>query len=198
MIRRLVLGVRRLRRDSRGATIVEMGFVILPLTITLLALFDFGYRMYAQSVLEGTLHSAARLATIGNKTPTQIDDYVKGQLTLFSKAHAPEIEKKSYYQFSGVDKEETYTDSDNDGQYDAGECFVDENKNNHWDDAKHAGNTGLGGSDDIVFYTVTLKLPAMLPLGKFLGWPDEETISANTVLRNQPYGSQAELPTCSS
>ncbi|SFR79022.1 TadE/TadG family type IV pilus assembly protein [Sphingomonas jatrophae] len=182
---------RKLRRDTRGATIVEMGFVILPLCLTLLVLFDFGYRMYAQAVLEGTLHRAARLATIGDKTPTQIDDFVKSQVKLFSKVYPPDIDKASYFQFSGVAKSE---DENRNGVCEVGETYIDENKNGMWDNGSNSGNTGLGGSDDIVFYTVTLKFPRLVPLARFMGWSSTETVTANTVLRNQPYGAQAQLP----
>ena len=176
--------LRRLRRDRRGVTVVEMGLVMLPLTITLLVLFDFSYRMYAQSVLEGTLQRASRQATIGNKTSDQIDVYIKNQLAFFSKAEDPVISKKNYYQFSGVSKPGRWCDYDKDGIKDNDEPAID------------PGGDGLGGSDDIVFYTVSVSFPRMFPLGKFLGWSNRETVSANMVLRNQPYGTQVIPSSC--
>src|SRR3546814_2140512 len=50
--------VRRLRDDRRGATIVELAFVALPLLGALLGVIDFGYRMYLGAVVEGTVHRA--------------------------------------------------------------------------------------------------------------------------------------------
>lgn len=192
----MIAVARRLRRDERGATIVEMGFVMAPLLIVVLVLFDFGHRFYIQSVVEGTLQQASRLATIGNKTPAEIDTFIQNKLAIFTKSTPPTITKKSYLQFSGVAKEEKFTDADGDNTYDAGECYVDENGNGSWDNASTAGRGGLGGADDIVFYTVTLTFPRIVPLGGFMGWAANDQVAANMVLRNQPYGAQATMPTC--
>ncbi len=187
---------RRLRGDRRGATMVEFGFVILPLTVILLALTDFGYRMYLGAVVEGALQRAARFATIGNQTPTQIDTYIRGQLVAFQRNVTVTIDKRSYSQFSGVGKDEKYIDSNANGVYDQGtDCYYDDNGNGRWDPAATAGRTGLGGSDDLVYYTVTANFPRIVPLSRFLGWSSAEQVVSNMVLRNQPYGSQA-FPTC--
>jgi hypothetical protein len=148
-------------------------------------------------VVEGTVHRAARLATIGNKTPTQIDDFVKSQLAAFSRNGTVTIDKKSYYQFSNVDKAEPLctspgADLNNNGIVDSGDCYRDINNNGGYDDDSSKG--GIGGSDDIVFYKVTLTYPRLVPLGGFFGWANTQTISAKTLMRNQPYGSQVTPP----
>lgn len=180
--------IRRLGRDTRGATIVELAFVMLPLTVTILTILDFGYRMYLESVIEGTVHRAARLATVGNQTSDQIDAYVRSQLTAFSSNVTVTISKKSYYNFSYVGKPEKITsDTAPLGVYNTGDCYEDANNNGVYDD----GSTpGVGGSDDIVYYKVTATFPRIVPLTNFLGFSSTETVSANTVLRNQPYASQ--------
>jgi Flp pilus assembly pilin Flp len=183
----------RLGRDERGATIVEMAFVMLPLTITLLAILDLGYRMYLLSVIEGTLHRAARLATVGNQTQDSIDAFVKSQLTNFSKNATITITKTSYHDFSNVGKPEKITqDTDPIGVYNKGDCYEDANGNGQWD--ADSGSSGLGGSDDIVYYKVSVSFPSIVPVKGLLGWEPNETVSANTVLRNQPYASQT-IPT---
>jgi Flp pilus assembly pilin Flp len=187
---------KQLREDRRGATMLEFALIAMPLCMVLLGLTDFGYRSYVISVVEGTLHRAARMATIGNKTPSQIDDYIKSQLETFSSNGTITIDKKSYYQFSNVDKSEplcdkTGADLNSNGQVDVGDCYQDINNNGSYDPS---AKDGLGGSDDIVFYSVTFTYPRVVPMGSLLGWSNSQTVSANTLMRNQPYGSQATPP----
>jgi hypothetical protein len=191
--------LRNLRRAERGATMVEFAFVVTPLFMILLGLTDFGYRAYVASMVEGTVHRAARMATVGNKTPSQIDDFVRSQLDTFSSNGTVTIAKKSYYQFSNVDKEEPLCagsdpniDKNGNGAVDPGDCYQDINNNGGWDD--DSSKIGIGGSDDIVFYSVSLQYPRVVPLGNLFGWADSQTISANTLMRNQPYGSQVTPP----
>ena len=182
--------IRGLGREERGATIVEFAIISGPLILLLFVATDFGYRSYLDSVLEGTLQRAARRATIGGVTTTDIDDYVKSQLTAFSNNATITITKSSYYMFANVGKpEKLITDKNGNGSYDTGDCYEDTNGNNRFD--TDSGTPGLGGSDDIVYYNVSVTFPRLVPLGKMLGWSDTETVSANTVLRNQPYASQA-------
>lgn len=187
-MRRAVVSLRALLANNSGATMVEFAFIATPLMIILLALTDFGYRSYAGAIVEGTLQQAARLATVGDKTGAQIDDYVRTKLTAFNSGATITINKSNYYRFSNVGKSETITNDNGNGVWDSGECYEDIANFGTWDSV--AGRNGLGGSDDIVWYTVTFTFNRLVPLGGFLGWSDTETISANTVMRNQPYASQ--------
>ena len=45
----------QLRSDKRGATAIEFGVVAPVLILTLLGLSDLGYRVYAQSILDGAM-----------------------------------------------------------------------------------------------------------------------------------------------
>lgn len=179
----------RIRNDEGGATMVEFAFVAPPLFMVLLGLTDFGYRMYVDSVVEGTIHRAARFATVGDKTSDQIDDFVKAQLTEFSSNGTVTITKTNYYQYSGIGKpEKLTTDANGNGAWDTGDCYQDLNNNGKWD--KIAGRNGLGGSDDIVYYTVQFTYPRVVPMSGFLGWSNTQTATAVTVMRNQPYAAQ--------
>ncbi|MFS0736268.1 TadE family protein [Sphingomonas sp. 1P06PA] len=192
------LPLRGLRDDARGVTILEFGFVAPLLVMTLLALFDLGYRSYASSVLEGALHRAARFATVGDMTQEQIDAYVKREASHFATADNVEVIKKSYSDFSGVNKMEKYRELSSPANtvYDRGvDCYFDDNRNNVRDGAATSGRIGLGGSDDIIFYTVQIRFERTMPLTRMLGWSNWQTVSANTVLRNQPYGTQS-FPEC--
>ena len=73
----------RLGRDESGATIVEFALVLPVLCVLLLGIFDLGYRSYASSVMQGALHEAARMATVGNVNMTQIDARVRQRLEQF-------------------------------------------------------------------------------------------------------------------
>jgi len=191
-VRRRLFQLSTLRRDARGATLTEFGLLLVPLCVVLLGLFDLGYDSYAHSILSGTLYRAARRATTGNYTTAQIDSYITTQLTSFNRFATVTIAKRSYYQFSGVQKPEKIVgDTVPLGVYNVGDCFEDDNGNNQYDDGTQSGSAGLGGSDDIVYYSVTMTFPRMFPLYRFLRWGSTASISGNTVLRNQPYASQA-------
>jgi len=184
---------RRLVRDSRGATIIEFAMILPALCVILLATFELGYRMYVSSVLQGALHEAARLATVGNMSTAQVDSLVKQRLNSFSHAATITTSVDSYDDFTQVSVPERITqDSVPLGQYNTGDCYEDHNNNQRYD--LDRGRTGLGQADDIVRYRVSISYPRMFPLAAFLGWSDRDTISSDTVLRNQPYAGRT-IPT---
>ena len=180
---------RALKANSQGATILEFAFVAPVLFTILLGLTDFGYRCYAGAIVEGTLQQAARMATIGTKTSSQIDSFIRTKLTKFNTGATVTITKTNYYQFSNINKSELLTkDLNGNGKWDSGDCYQDVSNFGTWDPV--AGQDGLGGSDDIVWYKVDFTFNRLVPLAGFLGWSNVETISANTVMRNQPYATQ--------
>jgi Flp pilus assembly pilin Flp len=185
----LAATIRRLGGDQRGMNIVEFALILAPLFTVLIAITDFGYRLYLEVVVEGTLNKAARRATIGGVTTDDIDTFVRSQLTAFSKNAKITIDKQSYYQFSGVGKpEKILTDTAPLGAYNKGDCWEDSKPNGVYD--ANQGSDGLGGSDDIVYYNIKVDFPRLVPLGGFLGFSPMETVEGKTVLRNQPYGAQ--------
>lgn len=182
--------VRALRADEGGATIVEFAMILPTLCVLLLATFELGYRSYAASVLQGALHEAARMATVGNVNMTQIDTRVRDRLSNFARNSTVTIATQSYYDFTGVRQAEDIPgDTHPVGSYNRGDCWEDANGNNQFD--LDRGRGGFGGADDIVRYEVSMTYPRMFPIYNFLGWSNSETITANTVLRNQPYAGRA-------
>lgn len=182
--------LRRLARETRGVTLVEFAMIVPVLCMLMLGIFDLGYRAYAASLVQGSLHEAARLATIGGVSMTQIDEHVRRRLNHFAEYGTVETSTRSYYDFTGVSTPEKITsDTAPTGQFNPGDCFEDANGNGSYDTDR--GRTGLGGADDIVRYEITLTFERLFPLGGFLGWSDTETIQANTVLRNQPYAGRS-------
>ena len=182
--------IRALRRDARGATLVEFAFILPALCVLLLAIFSLGYRSYAASVLQGAIQEGARMATVGNVTQAQIDARVRYRLSNFAGSRSTiTITTSSYYDFTGVSMPERITsDTTPIGTYNVGDCYEDANNNGTFD--LDRGRAGLGYADDIVRYQVTMTYPQIVPIGRFLGWSDTETITASTALRNQPFGGR--------
>jgi Flp pilus assembly pilin Flp len=179
----------RLARAEGGATIVEFAMILPALCVLLLGIFDLGYRSYAASVVQGALHEAARMATVGGVTMDEIDARVQTRLSNFATNATVETETTSYYDFAGVSMPEKITsDTAPTGEYNEGDCFEDANDNQTYD--LDRGRGGMGGADDIVRYQVSITFPRIVPIGGFLGWSDTETITANTVLRNQPFAGR--------
>lgn len=181
--------LRRLRRDSKAVTIIEFAMVAPVMLLLLLGLFDLGYRAYAGSVLQGSLHDAARMATVGGFTMPQIDARVKTRLSNFATRSTVTTQAASYYEFSGVSQPEKIVgDTVPLNSYNPGDCFEDVNGNNAWDSDR--GRSGTGNADDIVRYRVTITFPRIFPLGYILGWPPTQTLTQETVLRNQPFAGR--------
>lgn len=181
---------RALRSNARGATLVEFAFILPALCVLLLAIFSLGYRSYAASILQGAIQEGARMATVGGVTQEQIDARVRYRLSNFAGSRSTiTITTSSYYDFTGVSMPERITsDTTPIGTYNPGDCYEDANNNGTFD--LDRGRSGLGGADDIVRYQVTMTYPQIVPIGRFLGWGDTETITASTALRNQPFGGR--------
>ena len=188
-MRRLFKLSRRLRRDDSAVTILEFAMVAPVMLLLLLGFFDLGYRAYAASVLQGALHDAARMATVGGYNMTAIDTRVKTRLSNFATRSTVTTAADSYYQFSGVSQPELIVgDTAPLNTYNAGDCFEDQNSNNQYDTDR--ARSGTGGADDIVRYRVTITFPRVFPLGILMGWPSTQTLTSETVLRNQPFAGR--------
>ena len=194
-MRRLLVAMRacrtaRLRRDARGATIVEFAIVLPVLCLLLLGVLDLGYRSYATSVVQGALHDASRMATVGNFTLAQIDARVKQRLANFANHATVTTSTTSYYDFSGVSQpEKVVGDTAPTGSYNSGDCFEDANGNNAYNTDR--GRATTGGADDIVRYQISITYPRIVPMGSVMGWSNTQTITQNTVLRNQPFAGRS-------
>ena len=180
---------RSLLADASGVTIIEFAIVAPVLCLTLLGFFELGYKSYVSSIIQGALHEAARSATVGDKTGAQIDAQVQSRLQSFSRGATITVTKTSYSYFSDVKQPEKITsDTAPFGQYNTGDCFEDANGNGVYDTDR--GKGGLGGSDDIVNYQITMTFPSIVPLWRYIGGSSNETITASTVLRNQPFAGR--------
>jgi Flp pilus assembly pilin Flp len=182
--------LHRLRRDVRGATLMEFGLISPVLFLLIMGVGDLGYQSYLRAVAQGVLDRAARAASVGTLNSAQIDTYIDSQMQVInSKNGTTSVTKKSYFNFSRVGKpEKITTDTIPTGSYNTGDCYEDANGNGSYDTA--AGSTGLGGADDIVFYQVIVSMPRLFPMAKMLGWNATQSATANATIRNQPWSNQ--------
>mgnify|MGYP001457159170 CR=1 FL=1 len=200
MTRRTVpirLRLAQLARDTRGATLVEFGIILIPLCVVLLGGLDLGYQSYVRSVLQGVLNDIARTGSLetpevgcaGGTVEEQLECAIEDRVNTIARNATYTIEMKNFYEFSGVNRsEKLVTDYNNNGRYDPGDCWEDLNGNGVYD--IEAGRIGIGGADDIVFYDVTVSMPRLVPIARFIGGSDEYRIKAQAAIRNQPYASQ--------
>jgi len=183
----------RLRDDVRGSPIAEFAVVAPTMLLLIMASMDLAYSSYVTSVLEGEIQKASRdsgmegsgeqLAAIQAKAENQVRIIVRN--ATFTPL------RKSYTSYLTA-KPERFTDTNSNGQRDAGECFDDVNANSQWD--SDPGNDGQGGPNDVAAYTMQMSFPRLFPLAGMIGLSSTETITVKTYLRNQPYNAQ-NVPT---
>jgi len=194
-VRRLALP-RALAADERGSTLVEFAIVAPVMGIMLLGAFDVGHTLYMRSVLQGVVQKTARDATLQDAgTPENaqmLDDRVRAQAKAIANNGDIKITRRFYRTFTAAAaaKAEDWSDINKNGRCDDGEPYEDANQNNVWD--ADGGDQGQGGAKDAVLYTVSITYPRMFPLYNLIGVPPTTTVSADTVLRNQPYGDQGQ------
>ena len=186
---RLPKALRRIRRDTRGATLIEFAIVSPVMLLLIMGLCDLCYRAYAQSILTGAVQRSARDATIEGSADSldTLDARVFAAVKQVSQKATWSSTRKTYRAFADV-APEPFTDSNGNNKYDMGECFSDINGNKVWD--ADPGKTGQGNANDVTVYTMTVNYPRLFPL-QVAGFTPMQTISAKTILKNQPYGVQA-------
>jgi Flp pilus assembly protein TadG len=187
--------LRSVRQDERGATLVEFAIIAAPMLIMMMGMFDLCFREYIGIQLQAALDQSARQVTVGTSTSViTIKSAVTKQVQTILPGATVAIVASSYDAFSHVGKPEPITtDTAPLGSYNKGDCFSDLNGNGFWD--ADSGLSGTGGSDDIVYYTATVTYPQLLPMKQLLGWAATETVTGTTMMKNQPYASQADPAT---
>lgn len=182
--------LRNIVRDETGATLTEFAFVGPVLCLMLVGLFDLGFQIYAQTAMQGALQQSARKSTLEPTITTTdaLDEEVRQQVNRIIPGAVISFTRKNYQTFADVKKPEDYDDTNTNGVCDNGEKFRDLNDNGAWDADR--GRDGLGGARDAVLYTVTAEYDRMFPLHGFIEVPEQISVDAVTVLRNQPYDGQ--------
>lgn len=194
---RLSRRLRSLGGDRRGATIIEFALIAPTLCVMLLGALDVGHTLYMQGVLQGAVQKAARDGTLetaaGNSSSPRdtLDNAVRNQLLTLNKTATISFRRRFYRSFSlaAAAQAETFTDTNGDGICNAGEPFDDRNSNGVRDTDGGDSADRAGARDDMV-YTVTISYPRMFPIDKLIGGNGTTSLTASTVLSNQPFGDQ--------
>lgn len=183
--------IKQIIKKEDGAVLIEFAFIAPVLFLIMTAIFDFGYSIYARTVLNGAIQEAARDSALedGASMLGGIDQQLRNRIGDVVPFGNIDIDRKSYFGFFDVERAEVFTDSDGNGTCNNNEPFTDENGNGLWD--IDVGASGIGGPRDVVLYEITLTYDRIFPLHRMLGSSPVQTMQATTVLRNQPYGQQS-------
>ncbi|MDJ0977770.1 MAG: pilus assembly protein [Erythrobacter sp.] len=182
---------KRLCKDDDGVTLVEFAFVAPVLILMLMGIFDMAHTQYTSAMMNGTMQAAGRdltLESAGSRV-SDIDQLVIDRVrTVVPGSATIQLEKLSHYEFSDIGEAEEYDDDNGDGVCNNNEVFIDANANGQWD--SNRGAQGIGGARDAVLYTAVVSYKRLFPMYSVAGMPQDVTLRASTVLRNQPYDEQ--------
>ena len=186
---------RRLAADRRGSPTTEFAIVAPVMLLLMMGLGELAFQGYVQSVLSGAVQKAGRDSTIqGNAALTDsIDAKVKAVVKTVATFTSDRINVDNYAELAGepfIDSK--YPDATS-GTYDGicnhSESFTDLNRNGRYD--LNVSASGEGGANDVAKYTMTVTYNRLFPLGTLVGWSPTVTLSASTILKNQPYATQS-------
>lgn len=179
-----------LLRDNRGAAIIEFAIVSPVFLIVIMGFGELSYQAYVRAVLTGAMQKAGRDSTIqgAGARSDELDQKVIAMVRTVAKNGTFSWTRKNYAQFGNI-APEAFIDANANGIRDPGECFSDINANGIWD--ADPGKSGQGGAGDVAVYSVTVTYPRLFPVGAWLGWSGNQSLTATTTLKNQPYASQA-------
>jgi hypothetical protein len=183
--------LQRLIGDRSGATLTEFAFVGPVLILMIMGIFDMAHTQYTNALMNGALQKAGRDLTLENAGSQQatIDQKVRTEvLKVVPETATVTFEKLSHFDFADIGESEEYDDDNGDGFCNDNEVFVDANGNDQWDADR--GRTGIGGARDAVLYTAVVTYPRLFPMYGLAGMPQDVTLKASTVLRNQPFDEQ--------
>lgn len=194
LIRTLHRTGRRIARDRRGATIIEFAIVAPVFFVFLFGLMDIGQIIYGKAVLTGAVNRAARSSALETRNTSEADamvlNRVRDVLPGITKANMT-TSRTSYSDYADVGRPEKWNDANGNNVCDNNESFIDENRSGQWEaDVGRKGDEG--SASDVVVYSVTIKYD---PVFKVPFLPErwrERSISARTVIKNQPFGNQRE------
>lgn len=185
---------KRLADARDGTTLVEFAIIAPVLCLMLMGAFDIGHSLYLRTVMEGIMQKAGRDSTLETSSATSVQDAqdakVEARVRALVKDAEVDTTRRFYRSFAEAKaaKPETFNDSDSNGRCNGGEAYEDANGNNVWDE--DGGNAGQGGAKDAVLYTVTATYDSLFPLWKMINGTQSKSVTASTILRNQPYNEQ--------
>lgn len=186
--------------DERGTTVIEFAIVAPVLLMMLMFMFDAGYEIFARSVLTGQVQAAGRASALETSTPISraaLDAQVETAVQRLVGNGEVTFQRTAYKSYSRAQNQaEEILTGNGDAVCDPGETFDDANRNGTRD--LDSGESGQGGAKDVTVYTATLTYGRLFPLPRLMNGESDVTITATTLLRNQPFDKQAEplIGTC--
>jgi Flp pilus assembly protein TadG len=186
--------IRAVAGDTQGVALIEFALVAPVLLLFLVGAFDIAHTQYMTAVLRGIVQKTGRDSGLEDATSTArrtaIDAAVTQQVRELYNTATVTFRRRSFatYAKAAAKTPEDYTDTNRNGTCDASEPYIDANNSGYWED--DGGTAGQGGAKDRVIYTVTVSYPALMPLAKFIGGGTTRTVTATTILQNQPYSDQ--------
>ncbi len=79
-MRSLLPGLKKLKKEEKGQSLVEFALVSLPLLLLLLGMIEFGWLFNGQIAITGAAREGARAAAVGGNPQTiqtSVDDHVR-------------------------------------------------------------------------------------------------------------------------
>lgn len=194
---------RRIGRENSGVTTVEFGILLVPFLMLLMGGMDLGHQFYIRGVAQGALDDVSRRASVeepkfiaaGSTLEERVENTLKEQIGNVAPKAAYTISQRNFFDFNGIgNPERLVTDVNGNGKYDSadGDCWEDLNENSVYD--LDSGRVGLGGANDVAFYSVRVVMPRLFPTAELLGFSPNIDFTIETAVRNQPYASQATAP----
>lgn len=186
--------LRALGRDQSGTYTVEFALGFPVIAMLLLGGFDLGYQTLKQASLVGAVRDATRdaitkSAGCSEDRATVIEEEIRQAMAAYNiEGSSLTVEARSYADgFGSVGKPEPLTlDVNGNGQYDPGDSFLDINGDGQW--SEDQGKSGdLGGPGDVVLYRTEFKAKTLFLNLPLLGGREWMTLSASTIVRNEPY-----------
>lgn len=189
---------RTLKADERGAYMVEFAAIMPVFVMLLMGGFDISYQMYVRSVLEGEVAKAGRDSALETGSAEDIQDAIDAQVTAgvqaVAKSATLDFDRESFSSYNRIDDpaEPLINDVNGNGVCDSGDTYEDSNRNGSRDLV--GSSDGFSGAKDAIVYTATATYPRIMPMASLIGWDDEVSVSATTMLRIQPFNAQAAIP----
>jgi Flp pilus assembly pilin Flp len=183
---------KKLSRNEDGVTAIEFALITPVFLLMIMGIIEFSMIMFTSAVMEGATNNSARLGKTGYIAPGS-----SRQQQILANVGAKTAGLLDPTKITLTS--EVYTDFDDIGKPEpcispptapcpgaAGVNFIDINGNGTWD--SDMGQAGLGNPGDVVVYTVSYPWPIVTPIiNTIIG--STFTITARTVVRNEPYGT---------
>lgn len=180
--------LRRLRGAKEGAAAVEMAIVAPFFFAFMIGTIEVALVMFTNVAIEAAVRDGARYGVTGSNPDgmtreDRLRQIISERTFGFVQPSSDDITMTVYPSFAAAGIEEPYEDANGNGKWDAGEPFTDQNGNG----SRDGGTPGMGGSGQVVMYTISYELPLIGPMVNDLFGVRTLNLSTRVVVRNEPW-----------